>query len=209
METNNDYKLFKDVSVTDPKYCKQVSVNGKQPFTNIDTYYLIEEATKAFGFFGKGWGLKNINYEYMDVGDTKLCILHATFFFPQGEFPITNSLKMVYKTKNGYIMIDEDVYKKLETNTIAKALSRIGFGSDVYKGKFDDQTYINDAFNAHEVCSPQQQQELRKLLGYYGVNAMEVNKHFIISTLAELPAGKYNEAVAFIQQLGEQRKRAS
>ena len=34
--------------------------------------------------------------------------------------------------------------KKLETNTISKALSRLGFGADVFLGKFDDSRYIQE-----------------------------------------------------------------
>ena len=205
---NEDYKLFKEVSVTDPKHTKIVRVSGKQPFTNIDTYYLIEQATKKFGLYGKGFGLKNIHYEYMDIEETKIAVIQAMFFFPGGEFPITNSDKMCYKTKSGYTMIDTDIYKKLETNTLAKALSKIGFGADVYMGKFEDQYYIGEAFNAHELCSPQQQQELRKALGYYQVNAKLINDHFIISTLSELPADKFNEAMALIKNIAEQNKKS-
>ncbi len=206
---NEDYKLFKEVSVTDPKECKQVKAFGKPAFTNIDTYYLIEEATKRFGFYGKGFGLRDLNYEYIDAGTTKVCILHAIFFFPDGEFPITNSDKMIYTSSKGNEIIDTDIYKKLETNTLAKALSKIGFGADVYRGKFEDTNYVNEAFGVHEICSQQQQQELRKMLGYYSVDAGIVNKQFVISTLSELPANKYNEAVAFIQQIGEQQKNAN
>ena len=208
-QKNNDYNLFKEVSVTDPKYCKKVKAFGKPAFTNIDTYYLIEEATKHFGFYGKGFGLKNIEYEYIDIGTTKVCVLHSIFFFPDGEFPITNSDKFVYTSSKGNEIIDTDIYKKLETNTLAKALSKIGFGVDVFLGKFEDNNYVSEAFQAYELCNPQQQQELRKMLGYYGVDASMINKHFIISTLSELPANKYNEALALIKSIGENHRRSA
>ena len=208
-QQNSDYELFKEVSVTDPKECKQVKAFGKPAFTNIDTYYLIEEATKRFGFYGKGFGLRDLNYEYIDVGTTKVCVLHAIFFFPDGEFPITNSDKFAYVSSKGNEIIDTDIYKKLETNTLAKALSKIGFGADVYRGKFEDTNYVNEAFGVHELCNPQQQQELRKMLGYYSVDAGMINKHFIISTLSELPSNKYNEAVALIKSIGENQKRSA
>ena len=206
---NEDYKLFKEISVTDPKACKQVKAYGKPAFTNIDTYYLIEEATKRFGFYGKSFGLRDSKYEYIDIGTTKICVLHSIFFFPYGEFPITNSDKLAYISSKGNEIIDTDIYKKLETNTLAKALSKIGFGADVYRGKFEDANYVDEAFFEHELCNPQQQQELRKMLGFYNLSASVVNKQFIISTLKELPANKYNEAVAFIRQIGEQQRNAN
>lgn len=205
-KAHEDYALFKEAMVTDPKYTKNVKVAGKQPFTNIDTYYLIEKTTKVFGLYGKEWGLKDTTYEYMDLPDTKLVIQHSTFFFPDGKFPITNSDKLMYKTKNGYDLIDTDIYKKINTNTIAKALSHIGFGTDVYIGKFEDYNYTNEASVQHAVCNVEQQQILRKGLGYYKVDASLINKHFVISTMAELPANKFEEAQALIKSLGESKK---
>ena len=48
---HEDYKFFE--RTTDVKYTKQVNAPGKPNFTNIDTYWLIQEATKEFGLYGK------------------------------------------------------------------------------------------------------------------------------------------------------------
>jgi len=200
---NTDFEIFKRVSVTDPKYCKKVQAFGKPAFTNIDTYYLIEQATKEFGFYGKGFGLKEIKYEYIQAGTTNIGVLHAVFFFPEGEFQITNSDKFIYVSSKGKEVIETDFFKKIETNTIAKALSKIGFGQDIFLGKFEDSAYVTEAFEAHELCNPQQQLEIRKALQYHGVIASEITKHFILGTLAELPASAYNEALALIQSMGK------
>ena len=37
---------------------------------------------------------------------------------------------------------DTDWPKKLETNTISKALSKLGFNADVFMGQFDDGDYV-------------------------------------------------------------------
>ena len=103
METHKDYELFN--RTTDIKFTKNVKVAGKPQFTNIDTYWLIEEATKVFGLFGKGWGFKSLDYSTLSIGDTMLLQLQAVFFFKGGEFPIANSTKMSYKTKAGYITV--------------------------------------------------------------------------------------------------------
>ncbi len=199
---NEDYKIMQRVSVTDPIYCKKVQAFGKPAFTNIDSYWLIQEATREFGFYGKGFGLKEINYEWIDVGTTKVGILHAVFFFPDGEFPITNSDKFTYVSQKGKDVIDTDFFKKIETNTLAKALSKIGFGMDVFLGKFEDDNYVADAFGSHELCSPAQQQEIRNMINHYKVDASLVNNHFIIPVLVDLPSAQFNEAKAFIKSIG-------
>ncbi len=201
--SHKDYNAFKENSKTDPNMCKKVSVSGKQPFTNIDTYYLTERATEDFGFFGKGWGLKETNYKELQFGETTMLVLNAIFFFPDGEFPISNSVKLAYMTSKGYLKIDEDAWKKIETNTIAKALSRIGYGADVYMGKFEDQMYVGDMLTEHEKLSPAQLQEITKGLTYYKVDATKLTKHFIVSRLADIPASKLEEAKAVIKMFTE------
>ena len=53
-------------------------------------------------------------------------------------------MKLMYKTAKGYDKVDEDAYKKIITNTIGKSLSYLGFGADVYMGKFEDANYIQE-----------------------------------------------------------------
>lgn len=186
---------------TDPKYTKNVSVGGKPSFTNIDTYYLIKEASIEFGIFGETWGIKGTEYEYREIGETTLVILHAEFFFPGGSFPITHSGRLVYKAKSGYQIIDEDIFKKLETNIIAKSLSRIGFGTDVYTGRFEDAQYVGEAFSAHEKISFEQTNKIMKGLAYYGVESKELIKEFGLSVVKDLSSSDFEKAQAFIKAI--------
>ena len=141
---SENLSLWNEVRKVDPAFTKEVRASGKQPFTNIDTYHLIETATKHFGAYGKGFGLKELNIDEVHLGDTIIAKLHGTFFYPDGSFPVYNALKLVYRTKQGYDKVDEDAYKKVITNTIGKALSYLGFGADVYMGKFEDASYVQE-----------------------------------------------------------------
>ena len=196
------YKLH----VTDPKYCKPVNVPGRPTYTNVDLYWLLDEVSKEFGAFGDAWGFKETRWSENTIGDTTLAILDAVFFFPGGEFPIRNADNLAYKTKQGYVKIDNEVYKKVETNTLSKALSRIGFGTDVYMGKFEDQQYVAESFQAYALIDLKQRQEITKRAAYYQVNLLKVAEHFGASTVSDIPADKYNEALAFIDTLAQQKK---
>jgi hypothetical protein len=197
METKTDIQIF--TRKTDTNYTKKVKGFGTPDFTNIDTYYLIQEATKEFGLFGKGWGIKNVEWEHITLGATTIAKLEATFFIPSGEFQITNSDKLAYTTSKGKEMIDTDVYKKIETNTIAKALSRLGFGTDIYLGKFEDNNYTNEIMNEVQLCNPDTMQHLRGLLQQHDISADIVTKHFNIRALTELQYKYFNQAVALIE----------
>jgi len=197
IKVHEDHKQFK--RKTDPRFTKKVNVAGKPAFTNIDTYYLIEEATKEYGLFGKGWGFKETSYETINLGDTTLLTLHAVFFYgDKGEFPISNSEKLSYMTKQKYVKVDEDAYKKVETNTIAKALSRIGFGTDIYLGKWDNQDYVNEAWGETEITL-EHLQELTPLIASTKTDLTAFNKEFNISKLKELKQEDFNKALALLR----------
>ena len=115
-EIHEDAKQFK--RFTDPKFTKHVKGFGKPDFTNIDTYYLIQEATKQYGLFGSGFGFKETVWNELTLPDGAIILqLHAVFFFgSDGSFPISNSDRLYYQNKKGGWVFDTDLYKKLETN---------------------------------------------------------------------------------------------
>jgi len=141
MENKNNLDLWERVEKTDPDFVKDASL-GKRKITAIDPQYQLKNATREFGQYGGKWGLKDIEWGMIDIGDTKLATLSAIFFTPSGEVATGNSMKMSYMAKGNYIVIDEDYRKKLMTNTLSKELSRLGFNADVFLGKWEDEKYV-------------------------------------------------------------------
>ena len=41
-------------------------------------------------------------------------------------------------------MVDADFAKKIETDALTKALSKLGFNADVFMGRFDDHKYVEE-----------------------------------------------------------------
>jgi len=206
--------LWEKVAKIDPKYTKEVNAPGKPKFTNIDTYYLIQKATEQFGSMGQGFGLKDATIEEVHLGDEILLKMSATFWYEGGEFPIYNAIKLMYKTSKGYVKVDEDAYKKIQTNTIAKALSYIGFGADVYMGKFEDAAYVNElmeeARRKEHAAKPATMKKLKSLMVE---TATEEEKlvHFLNAqfqtNLEELADLTEEEAKVAIKALEEKKKR--
>ena len=141
MTDKNNLELWDKVEKTDTDYVKKVSI-GKRAYSAIDPMYQLKNATAQFGRYGATWGLKNLEWDSITIGDTILATLSGVFFTPEGEVDTANSIKMSYKTNSGYITVDEDYRKKLMTNTLSKELSRLGFNADVFLGKFDDERYV-------------------------------------------------------------------
>lgn len=163
---SENLKLWDSVSKTDPKHTKKVSQRGG--FTAIDAQWQRMQATRVFGPYGFGWGIKELNYEYVRDGNGAIVELAASgvFFCKHDDdfasFPIASD--MVYKPGN-------DSRKKLLTDMTTKALSFLGFSADVFLGKFDDDKYVQslnepsllDRFKTKLNEAGQNHAEIRKL----------------------------------------------
>lgn len=134
----SNMSLWDSVAETNPEITKKVAQRGG--FTAVCAQSQVKRATELFGPFGIAWGLDNLNYTMIEEGDKNVGIsLLAQFYYTyndvSGRFPIASD--MPYKP-------NDDCAKKLRTDCITKALSNIGFNSDVFEGKYDDNKYVAD-----------------------------------------------------------------
>jgi len=199
---NNNMNLWNKVSTTNPKYLKDVAVSGRK-YTSIDAQYQYLQATEQFGSYGSNWGLKDIEITYQVIQDTTLANIKAIFFYPTGEFQTINSIKVAYKTngykgKDGYIKVDDEALKKLETNTVTKALSRLGFSADVFLGQFEDNKYtqdINYAFTQFQgkKLDSSKVLEIKKLIDSKNINMGSLLENYQISHLGQLNDKQYED----------------
>ena len=149
MEKNN-LELWNKVEKTNPKYTKKAKIGGHE-ITAIAPQYQIMQVTEQFGVYGKSWGFKNIELSYDLVEKCNLVVFKGTFFFPNGEFEIINSCKLYMD--RALTMVDDNFAKKIETDALTKAISKLGFNADIFMGKFDDVRYVaemNAEFNKVE-----------------------------------------------------------
>ncbi len=174
-------QIWNKVATTLPKFTKRAKVNGHQQ-TAICATYQGMVATALWGAYGEKWGLRNINYDHSMVESLGLTFLKADFFYPSKEgegeasFEIGNSHKIWYMTQGnngneGYKKIDEDWVKKIETNTISKALAKLGFSADVFMGKFDDADYVKEQtlrqeLDLENLSSEEKEEEKKKFYAW-------------------------------------------
>lgn len=152
MDNKNNIKLWKSVEKTDPSFTKHVAQRGG--YTAIDPQYQAKMATEKFGPYGHGWGLQESEFDMRLFEATGMVIHKALFFYlldgAVTTFPIHNAINP-QTGKEGQKRNDEDWCKKVETNTISKALSRLGFNSDVFLGLFDDREYVDQLNTEHDI----------------------------------------------------------
>ena len=205
-EQIDNLSLWNKVEKTNPAHTKDAKI-GQLSIKAINAQSQIKEATKQFGTYGNTWGLKNLKYSFMDIGTTKMAMLGVEFYYPSGEFEIHTTLKIAYMTQgaNGYLKIDDDFMKKMETDVTTKALSKLGFNADVFMGLYDDNRYVNqmkEEFNPVPKAQPKVIEKINE------TQAKELNSLFTsdehkndflatckISKIEDLPLSWYDKAV--------------
>ena len=205
-EQIDNLALWNRVEKTNPAHTKDAKI-GQLSIKAINAQSQIKEATKQFGTYGNTWGLKNLKYSFMDIGTTKMAMLGAEFYYPDGDFEIHTTLKIAYMTQgaNGYLKIDDDFMKKMETDVTTKALSKLGFNADVFMGLYDDNRYVNqmkEEFNPVPKAQPKvikkiDENQVKALLRLF--TSDEHKNDFLatckISKIEDLPLSWYEKAI--------------
>ena len=143
MPKQDNMRIWSQVERTNPEHTKPVP-KGRFKLTAICAQSQRKRATEVFGPCGIGWGVdpKFERYEFMDVGELKVCTYHGVLWFmdgtQRGEVPIMASIPV-----ESFGKFDDEYSKKVSTNALTKGLSVLGFNADVFMGKFDDNQYVN------------------------------------------------------------------
>lgn len=144
--------LWNSVEETDLSFAKKVNQRGG--YTAISPQYQLKKATEKFGSYGRGFGLSESKFN-MSIYEFDGVVIHEAVFFyvvngERVEFPISNAIQAAKQTQKGKF-VDVDFAKKVETNTVSKALSKIGFNADVYLGLFEDDQYLYELHNEQAI----------------------------------------------------------
>ena len=209
-EKTNTMALWDAVWRTDPAYTKPVNERGGR-FTDFDPMWLIQQATRQWGPYGSTWGLKHIKREFFPCPTDPLaathtnryCIMSAVFYYPDGEFEIGNEIPVFSAKQNLY---DDGFIKKVETNTLSKALSKLGFGADVFLGKFDDARYVAEQRAAMAEQTPPDAASLAALRGFIAAGLTTEEKVCSahgVTTLDQIPADALERVVGILRKRQE------
>lgn len=117
----------------------------------------VKKATEMFGMYGRKWGLRDIKHSELRVNNGLLLgVLDSVFFVKsddyETEFQITNSIAITI-VAGGKVRVNETYRKAIETDTINKALSKLGFNADIYSDAelVKTQTEVEDGFAGMEL----------------------------------------------------------
>lgn len=169
-DTDN-LSIWKQVQRTDSRFTKPLEGAGFQG-TSINSNYMFMRATEIFGPIGEGWGYEVVEEKFLDgkpltepvMENNKQVALRylrdadGSLFCEQNHsikiqfwyrskdgkccyFESYGATPYRYQTQYG-IKVDAEVIKKSLTDAIKKALSMLGFSSDVFMGMHDNPEYL-------------------------------------------------------------------
>ena len=148
--------IWNQVCVTDTAKQRIKAVKlGARAFTAIDAQGQIKTATEMWGPYGQHWGVRGCVYTPIGESITDgvrvpvAMMLAAEFYAPEIAFGLT--VDRVYKP-------NDEVCKKMLTDLTTKALSRLGFNSDVFEGAFDACPHSQPAQRQPAQRQPEQRQ---------------------------------------------------
>lgn len=134
---NNNLTLWEKVQDTPKEIIQKIKAEDGTELNNVSPIHRLKKATEIFGVYGKNWGLKNIKHSEQKIFNTLILgVVDAVFFYTQNdvkiEFEITNSIAIVSVADDKKMKVNYTYRKAIETDTITKALSRLGFNADIY-----------------------------------------------------------------------------
>lgn len=182
-EENKKLVIWNQVNTTDRKFTKDVSFGGRN-YTSIQAQYQRLKATKLFGPYGMGWGVRNCvwGYNHSELNDKGVIVKKVSEITLEAEFYYTYDGKeySFEISVDGRYSPGQDCRKKALTDLTTKALSFLGFSADIFMdGKKDD------SFQDNKYANPTSSAQTRRSVRPNRAKA-QINKKLMGQLIARL-----------------------
>jgi len=115
--------------------------------TDINPMWRFEEMTKQFGQIGDGWYFEIIDRWFEDGADnTKGCFAIISLFVRHDDGEWSSPIQgvggsMLVQKESAGLRTNDEAYKMAVTDALGTAMKMLGFGADIYAGKWDGSKY--------------------------------------------------------------------
>lgn len=130
-------KIYEATRHVPPEAKKPIPAGRLKGYTNINPMWRIKTMTEQFGICGIGWRIE-ITKQWLEPSESgevsAFCNINL-YIKVDGEWseaiPGTGGAKYVVQEKSGKY-VDDEAFKKAETDAISVACKMLGIGADVY-----------------------------------------------------------------------------
>lgn len=150
----------------DKEHVKSYTGPGGFSGTSTKALWVFQKATELFGPFGQGWGVQDEEFIIESLGPEltdKMLVYRGVLWYDygakRGHIPMAAN-RFFYQRQR----LDQDIYKKIRTNGIRKALSWLGFAAEVVLGIDDELMDLaaQDSSPAQSSPAPKKAQQKAK-----------------------------------------------
>ena len=134
---NDNMRIYESTRSVPAEAKKPIPGGRLKGYTNINPMWRIKTMTEQFGICGIGWKVE-LTKQWLDpyaTGETAAFCNVNLFIKVDGEWsepiPGTGGAMYVVKEKSG-MYVDDEAFKKAETDAISVACKMLGIGADVY-----------------------------------------------------------------------------
>ena len=130
-------KIYEATRHVPPEAKKPIPAGRLKGYTNINPMWRIKTMTEQFGICGIGWRVDITKQwlEHSESGEVSAFCNINLYIKVDGEWseaiPGTGGAKYVVQEKSGKY-VDDEAFKKAETDAISVACKMLGIGADVY-----------------------------------------------------------------------------
>ena len=134
---NDNMRIYESTRSVPAEAKKPIPGGRLKGYTNINPMWRIKTMTEQFGICGIGWKVE-LTKQWLEpyaTGETAAFCNVNLFIKVDGEWsepiPGTGGAMYVVKEKSG-MYVDDEAFKKAETDAISVACKMLGIGADVY-----------------------------------------------------------------------------
>ena len=155
---DDNLELWNKVKQPPESALKEIKGGRLKGFTDINPMWRFEEMTRQFGQCGRGWFF-SIKEQWSEDGadGTKAVFAIVDLYVSKGnDRDWANPIQgiggsMLIQKETAGLRSNDEAYKMAVTDALGTAMKMLGFGADVYSGKWDGSKYINIESNESKI----------------------------------------------------------
>lgn len=143
----NNRRIWDKVHKPDPTSLKTIGGGRLKGMTDINPQWRLQAATEVFGPCGIGWWYTIKELWTVPGSDGQvMAFARVDVFYRDGEStsqPVEGigGSMMISKEKD-YLYTNDECYKMAVTDALSVAFKALGFGAEIYAGRWDGSKYL-------------------------------------------------------------------
>lgn len=190
----NNRRIWDKVHKPDPTSLKTIGGGRLKGMTDINPQWRLQAATEVFGPCGIGWWYTIKELWTVPGSDGQvMAFARVDVFYRDGEStsqPVEGigGSMMISKEKD-YLYTNDECYKMAVTDALSVAFKALGFGAEIYAGRWDGSKYLEKP----KPPEPTPQDKLKSLPQKTKDGMKSVGIDTVAKAVAFCEAHKWNE----------------